>query len=76
MGIVGMEYSFGKAWPMAEEADSCLVCRGKSRAPPPPLSRVCLPLTGMESLEEMEDVGETPRILDNSYQMSILFPLF
>jgi hypothetical protein len=65
MGIVGMEYSFGKAWPMAEEADSRFVCRGNSRAPAPP-RRVCLPPMEMESLEETEDVGETPRILDKS----------
>jgi hypothetical protein len=73
MGKVGMEYSLGKAWPMAEEADSRFVWRGNRRAPD---RRIGLPLMEMESLESMESAGETPRILDNSYKSQFHFSSF
>jgi len=65
IGIVGMEYSLGKAWP-TKDADSLFVCRENNRDPIPPNKVARPPDTEIESFEETDDVGETPRIFDNS----------
>ena len=65
IGIVGMEYSLGNAWP-TKDADSRFVCRENNRDPIPPNKVVRPPAKETESFEETDDVGETPRIFDNS----------
>jgi len=65
MGIVGMEYSLGKAWP-TKDADSRFVGRENNRDPIPPSKVARLPAAETESFDETDDAGETPRIFDNS----------
>jgi hypothetical protein len=65
MGIVGMEYSFGNAWPTSD-GDSRFVGRGNNRELTAPSNVGLAPATTAESFEETEDAGETPRILDSN----------